>query len=155
MATNKINAKRAVKVVPSDTVRIPDPSSWRESGTATSTTANKLVDSAATFLSLDIKTGSIVHNTTDGTIATIISIDSDTSITLSADIMANTEDYVLYRDAAKDCALYIGGAGNLEVIMNGGETIVFSGVLAGSMFPINVSQVLSSNTTATDIVALF
>jgi hypothetical protein len=50
--------------------------------------------------------------------------------------------------------LYVGGAGNLEVIMKGGTTVIFAGVLAGTVLPIGVSRVLAANTTATSIVAL-
>lgn len=53
-------------------------------------------------------------------------------------------------------ALYIGGAGNVYVDMVGdGENIGFIGATAGSILPISVSRVYSTNTTATSIVALY
>lgn len=52
-------------------------------------------------------------------------------------------------------AVYVGGAGDLSVVMVSGETVLFSGVTAGSLIPICVSRVRSSSTTATNIVALF
>ena len=52
-------------------------------------------------------------------------------------------------------ALYVGGAGDLSVVMAGKEnTVVFVGVPAGSLLPIRVSQVKAA-TSATDIVALY
>lgn len=51
-------------------------------------------------------------------------------------------------------ALYIGGTGNIAVTMRGGGNVTFNGVPAGLIFPINVSAVLNSGTTATGIVAL-
>lgn len=51
-------------------------------------------------------------------------------------------------------ALYIGGAGNLYVKDNGGTTVAFMGVLAGTVLPISPSKVMSTSTTATNIVAL-
>ena len=65
------------------------------SSAATATTSDKLVDSGQTFTS-SVEVGDYIHNTTDGTFATITAIDSDTTLSISADIMANTEDYVIY-----------------------------------------------------------
>ena len=53
-------------------------------------------------------------------------------------------------------ALFVGGAGNVAVIMareNGPVTI--AGVVAGSVLNIAVKRVMSTNTTATNIVALW
>lgn len=51
--------------------------------------------------------------------------------------------------------IYIGGAGNLYVKMVSGENCLFTGVLAGVVYPICVARVYSSNTTATNIVGLY
>lgn len=51
-------------------------------------------------------------------------------------------------------ALYIGGTGNINVRMADEQTIVFSAVPVG-IFPIQVDQVLSTSTTATNIIALY
>lgn len=52
--------------------------------------------------------------------------------------------------------LYVGGAGNVAVKFPGNDTAVtFTGVTAGSILPIQVTFVMSTNTTATDIVALY
>ena len=52
--------------------------------------------------------------------------------------------------------LYVGGAGNLNVVMNeDGETpTLFTAIPAGTLLPISVKRVLSTSTTATAIVAL-
>jgi hypothetical protein len=51
--------------------------------------------------------------------------------------------------------LYIGGAGNINVVMAEDEnTVLFTAVPAGFILPIQVIQVLSTSTTATAIVAL-
>jgi len=62
------------------------------SGTTTSTTANKLVDSTKTFTTT-ILVGDVVNNTTDNTSAVVLSIDSNTTISLSIDIMQSGENY--------------------------------------------------------------
>jgi hypothetical protein len=50
-------------------------------------------------------------------------------------------------------ALYIGGTGNINVTMVGGETLILTAVQVGTMLSIRVSRVLATNTTATNIVA--
>jgi len=52
--------------------------------------------------------------------------------------------------------LYVGGAGDVKVDMEGGETgVVFSSVPAGSILPVRVLRVWATGTTATSIVALW
>jgi hypothetical protein len=51
--------------------------------------------------------------------------------------------------------LYIGGTGDVSVVMADDEnTITFIGVPAG-IFPVQVMQVLATGTSATNIVALY
>ena len=52
-------------------------------------------------------------------------------------------------------SLWIGGAGNVNVDMADGTTVLFSGCTAGSILPVQVKRVRSTNTTATLIVALY
>ena len=56
---------------------------------------------------------------------------------------------------ASSRALYVGGAGNLAVIMVGGETVTLTAVPAGMLLPLRVDRVLAIGTTATAIVALW
>lgn len=51
-------------------------------------------------------------------------------------------------------ALYIGTTGNLAVRMADGQTITFATVPVG-VFPVQVDKVMSTNTTATNIIALY
>lgn len=52
-------------------------------------------------------------------------------------------------------AIWVGGAGNLAVILAGDTSAVtFTGVPAGTMLPLRVKRVMSTNTTATSIVAI-
>ncbi len=75
-----------------------------EAGSATSTTSNKLVDSAASF-ETNVSVGDIVFNTTDSTSANVIAVDSDTQLSLDSDIMASGENYEIRRNDNSD---YIG-----------------------------------------------
>lgn len=53
-------------------------------------------------------------------------------------------------------ALWIGGAGDVAVIMSGDTTAVtLVGVPAGTLLPVQVVKVMSTNTTATNIAALY
>ena len=51
-------------------------------------------------------------------------------------------------------ALYIGGAGNVSLQSNG-VAVVFAGLAAGTILPVETPRVNSTSTTATNIVALF
>jgi hypothetical protein len=51
-------------------------------------------------------------------------------------------------------SLYIGVSGDLAVRMSEGSTITFKNVPVG-IFPIQVDQVLSTGTTASQIIALY
>ena len=74
---------------------------WTESGVTTATTANKLVDSTATFLSDSLLSiGDRVTNKTGGTFTTVTAIDSDTTISIAADIFTTGEDYRIVLERA-------------------------------------------------------
>lgn len=51
--------------------------------------------------------------------------------------------------------LFVGGAGNIALTMQGGQELTFTGVTAGAILPICVKRVKSTNTTASNIVALW
>lgn len=54
--------------------------------------------------------------------------------------------------------VYIGGTGNLEVVMYGDSTntaVVFNNIAEGVVHPIKVKRVLATNTTATNIVLVY
>jgi len=61
------------------------------SGTATATSAGKLVDSGADFSEAAI--GDLVRNTTDGTTALVTALTSATQLTLDTDIFTSGEGY--------------------------------------------------------------
>lgn len=51
--------------------------------------------------------------------------------------------------------IYVGVSGDVAVVMNDDAVIVFKNMNAGSILPIRAKRVNLTNTTATDIVALF
>ncbi|MEM1286821.1 MAG: hypothetical protein AAGH60_00560 [Pseudomonadota bacterium] len=51
-------------------------------------------------------------------------------------------------------AIYIGAGGDLSVKMKSGETVVFTGVPAGSVLPVRVAEVAATGTSASNLVGL-
>lgn len=50
--------------------------------------------------------------------------------------------------------IYVGGAGNISAEI-GGNTVVFNSAVAGTVLPVRCTRINSTNTTATNLVALF
>ena len=107
-----------------------------ETGTATGGVTNKLADDNATFTKT-VQLRDLVVNTTDGTVAFVGAVDSDTRLSLvdvansAVDIMATSETYEIHRP------------------------IVFQNVAAGSFLPIEISRIYNTGTTADDIMAIY
>ncbi len=78
----------------------------KDSGTATGTTANKLVDSNQNFLTT-VKVGMTVYNTTDKTVTNVTAVDSDTQLTLADDIMVSGEAYQVQDGRSSDKIQYV------------------------------------------------
>lgn len=53
------------------------------------------------------------------------------------------------------CILYVGGSGNIKVKTASGNDLTFTGLNAGTFVPVQVVQVFSTGTTATNILALW
>jgi len=88
-------ATKRASLILDDTTQTADNAA---SGTTTSTTADKLVDSTAAFTSALV--GDTAYNTTNNTWAVISAVDSTTTLSLADDIMASGEGYVI-GDASK------------------------------------------------------
>ena len=53
-------------------------------------------------------------------------------------------------------AVYVGGAGAMKVDMHGGEDgVTFTGLVVGMIYPLRVSRVYSTGTSATNIIGLY
>lgn len=161
MGVQKLQANRALRIIPSNDALIPFPAVI-ETGSSTSVVLNQLVDSTATFVTFNVKTGDIVYNTTSGLAATVVSVTSQTVLVLNKDIFTGAgQNYTVYNNSPETtigntgCVLYVGGAGNVNVLTIGDDTVLFNAIPAGSFLPVQVKQVLSSLTTATLINALW
>lgn len=151
MAYQKLQAERALTVIPNDTINIPNVAGPSVSGTTDGVTASKLIDSTASFTTNIV--GYIVYSGTD--VATVTAVDSATTLSLSADIMVSGEAYTLYADDNNGCVLQTGLAGTIRVLTIGGDDVTFS-VVAGAFVPVQVKRVLESGTMSpNDIIALW
>jgi hypothetical protein len=164
MPNLKLQVSRALSVIPSQNTNIPMPNVIVTS-TATTTTANKLVDSTKNFSSvgtnpLNIQVGDIVYNTTTSTAAMVIKVDSATQLTLNANIMASTNAYTLYSGtnipgSIEPCVLYVGTGGDLDITTAGGDVVTFVGIASGTFLPVQVIRVNSVGDSTANIIALW
>jgi hypothetical protein len=161
MSVFKTTFSRALRAHPSDNADIAYPNEI-EAGTSTTVTTSKLIDSAGLFITNNVKTGDVVHNDTLGTAATVLTVDSETQLTLNANIFtATAQAYVVYNMSSQSgmgnpgCFLYVGGTGNVSVVTIGGDIVTFNGVPAGTTLPIQVVKLRATNTTATLINSLW
>lgn len=161
MSVFKTSFSRALRAHPSDNADIAYPNAI-ESGSSTTVSASKLIDSTGLFITNNVAVGDVIHNDTSGTAATVVSVDSQTQLTLNANIFtATAQSYTIYSMSSltsmgnPGCMLYVGGAGNVSVVTIGGDTITFSAVPAGTILPIQVDRLRATGTTATLVNALW
>lgn len=76
-------------------------------GTTDSTTADKLEDSTADFITDGVVAGTIVYNTTDGTKATVTAVDDLNTLSVSSDIFVSGESYEVGSDAFPNGATHV------------------------------------------------
>lgn len=155
MGAQKLQAGRMMEIFPSDSANIPYPG-VNSDGTTTSTSSGKLVDATATFITEGLQVGMIVYNTTDSTAATITSVDSQTQLSLNANIFTVGEAYKIYSPPADQGAcLYIGNTGDVAGVNASGDSVLFKALPTGSFVPVHFKQILDTGTSATYIVALW
>ena len=157
MAYQKLQAGRALAVIPSDTVDIPNIAAVTTTGTSDAEATLKLIDAAGDFIVKEVKVNDIVYA---GAVAAIVTaIDSATTLSVSVAVPISTA-YTIYSqedNPQNGCVLYVGGAGNLSVTTVGGDTVQFTGLAAGQFVPVQVLRVnLTVGTpAASSIIALW
>lgn len=81
-------------------------------------------------------------------------LSADATVSAHRASAVTTSDSTIYQQPTR--ALYIGGSGNITVDMaDGGTSVLFAGVLSGTILPIQVTRIYATGTTATSIVALY
>lgn len=174
MAYQKLQVSEALPVIPGS-VRIPDPTSvvcldtatGATVGTGSFTGGTTLITTGTKFTEAGIYEGAIIYNTTASKAYYVVSVDSDTQLTISTGTAGGGSDqYSIFTKATGGCILFVGGAGDVTLQMaekNGNTTaatqslnheVTFKSISAGCFMPTQVVRV-SKVTTATDIIALW
>jgi hypothetical protein len=165
MAYQKLQVSNGLAVIPSDTVRIPNPDTEVASGTADFSVAGTLTDVGTSFTT-DVKVGDIVYDRTASIAYYVTVVVSDTELTLTPSSAGGaTDNYKIYREATPGCILFAGVAGDIRMQLAqqngtdlgppGEEDLLFKGIAAGAFLPTQAIYVKSTGTTATDIIALW
>lgn len=156
----KTHYGRAINVIPSDTVNIPNPAGLGLEGVTDNADTNKLIVLDEIFTTNLL--GAIVVNTSTTGIANVIGFESNKILLLDADIFASGgENFAIYNsDNNQGCALYISKqeVGNLTVLTVGGDIVTFIGcgdANASVILPVNVLKVFNDGTSLTSLVALW
>ena len=192
MIINSSSYTSAIPVALSDTINIPGPV-VRTTGASTSLTADKLVDTNANFVTTydadgnvtnqGVQVGQVVYNmyamiASDDlgpTVATVTAVDSNTQLSLSADIFAGgtaTKKYNIYdanKANPKGFIIQIGSAedgsaaSNVYVKTIDGNDVFIKAVQPGTVLPLVVQRVMvgaaaaganpSTETNAENIIA--
>lgn len=180
MAYQKLQAREALAVIPDANVPIPDPNTAinlidagttaTDGVTAFEVAANAgsvLTGTGTKFTEMNIPIGAIVYNSTSSEAYFVVSVDSDTQITVSKAVAGTATDTItIYTKATVGCTLYIGTAGDVTVQMaeiNGNTVaaaapanaeVTYKNVGNAGLLPIQVRRV-DDTTTASDIVAMW
>jgi hypothetical protein len=156
----KTHYGRAIPVIESNTVNIPNPAGLGMTGVTTGADTNLLKDNTATFTTNLL--GAIVVNTTTNAIANVIGFVDSEVLTLDANIFSSVgENYAIYNsDNNQGCSIYIPAQtpDRLTVLTVGGDVILFEDcgdANASTILPVNVLRVFDTGTVLTDLVALW
>jgi hypothetical protein len=161
---------KAVKVIPSDTINIPQPGVL-DSGTSTNGAgAGEIADTGAEWssaktnpLGYNINAGDVIYNTTDTKIVEVSYVESDTVIKISTnDFQGATDAYQIYQgnkgaDNAYDLLVGAAPGGDVTVVtLDGSEIVIPQAAMAlGSVIELGVIRVkASAAATAAKFVAL-
>ena len=162
MAYQKLQVSNGLAVIPSATVRIPNPDTLVTSGTDGDCSVPGTFSSAlSTFITDRVQQGAIIYASTKAYY--VLSVDSETSLTVStADgvIAGSATAFQIYNEATVGCILFAGVAGDMSIQLaqqNGTKNntkLMFKGIAAGAFMPTQAIRVDTAS-TATDIIALW
>jgi len=129
---------------------------------------NHLIVSGETFITKGVSIGDIVWNTTAGTSASVTAVNSEVDLTLSVDLFGGSatfnDSYKIFvggfggssrTNSSEGCVLYAGTGGDIRVLTVGGDDVVLKGILTGQFVPVQVLKVFATNTTASNLIALW
>ena len=180
MAYQKLQTRDSLVVIKDNEVPIPDPTTAINliSTTVAATDGVTKITVAANvgsvltgtntkFTEMNIPKGAIVYNSTASEAYFVLSVDSDTQITVNKAVGGGgTDNITIYANPTIGCTLFVGTAGDVIVQMaeiNGNTvvatrpanyTVTYKNIANGSFLPIQVRRVAGA-TTAADILAMW
>ena len=155
-----VNTGKALAVIASDTIPIPSPDAVQLSGTASATTADKLVAAASDFSNVVV--GDIIYNTTDNTVTTVTAVDSSTQLSVANNIFANNENFIVFQagplfetriESSTGCLLYVGANDltatkvDVKVETIAGSIVTFNAFPVGEYLPVQIVKLYATGTT--------
>ena len=171
MAYQKLQVSLSLPIIPSDSVRIPNPDTLVTSNTdGNGAVAGTFTSAASTFITDRVRPGAIIYATTKA--YEVLSVDSETSLKVTvADgvLPAGATVFQIYNEATPGCILFVGIAGNVSMQLaqqNGQQKIeyLFKNIADASFLPTQVVRVGSgfgtgaagqATTTAENIIGLW
>jgi len=172
MASNQ--PTKAIQVIPSDSINIPEPGSYISGTNAGAGTT--LTDASATFLDGQtnagqtgyfnrVAAGDVVYEPSTNTSAQVEKVDANTKLTLSAPgLTGGSTGYDIYRGVGglkntksgnEGFSLFVGTGGDIKVLpASSTNPVILKNIGNNSYVPLQVIRVLNTGTTASDILAL-
>jgi len=160
MAYQKLQVSGAIRVIPSDNVNIPIPTSPNVEGAIQAKGPNDEIQFTEDILEgTEFKRGAIIINTTAGIIGTIESVVAPGVAAVDNDFYTgsnNNDAIIIYANENEGCIIYVGdtsGGGDLNVETASGQEVIYKNVPQGSFLPVQVVRVNAALTTASELIA--
>jgi hypothetical protein len=154
---------RALDIILSDTVGVPDISSRniKASGTSTGAGANRLINDSVDFIKAKVDIGNVVYNVTNQEATKVKQVISAHELLLDDDVVPSGSDYDLY--AYEDLGGFMIFVSNnsesetsdVKVLTHGGDEVTLRNIESGQVIPIKIRKVFKTDTTAIKVIALW
>jgi|SanBayMetagenome_1026888.scaffolds.fasta_scaffold01685_1 hypothetical protein len=169
VTNNTIQGTKALAIFPSDNADIPTPN-LQVSSTMTGKADGGaiLVDSTNPFIvngSNTVNVGDVIYVPSLFVAATVIEVISASQIRLNDPIADAALEYQIYQQSQvtgnsnSGCFIYVGTTAGedqtVTVKTASNDYIVFHGVVEGSVLPVKVKAVYSTNTSCSNLVAIW
>jgi hypothetical protein len=143
MSVFKTTFSRALNILASENANIPYPNLIVSALNSTDNTST-LTDSAATFITNNVKQGDIVIDS-NGLRVTVTEVVSETELELNSVVGAICKIYQASSQTGlgnQGCYIYISSDVNINVLTIGGDIVTFQNVPAGTILPVQVLNVM-------------
>ena len=151
--------QNAFNLIQSDSATIPDPKNILGTGNSDGATvaANKLIDNTVDFLKLGVQVGATVYNFQANAASNVTAV-AENELTLDEDIFTVVNQFygVANNSAISGAdAIWTGTGGDISGVTKQGLEVFIPSVPANTILPISFLKVYETDTTASDMIALF